>query len=63
LDYVKIGPFKIVIKILEVIYRLNLLMKMKIYLVQYIVMLEPVYKDLKLLVYKINIYKGQEEDK
>ena len=38
-------------------------MKMKIYLVQYIVMLEPVYKDLKLLVYKINIYKGQEEDK
>jgi len=33
LDYVKIGPFKIIEKILEVIYRLNLLAKMKIYLV------------------------------
>jgi len=33
LDYVKIGPFKIVVKILEVIYRLDLLVKMKIYLV------------------------------
>jgi len=33
LDYVKIGPFKIVAKILEVIYRLNLPVKMKIYLV------------------------------
>jgi len=31
LDYVKIGPFKIVVKILEVIYRLNLLAKIKIY--------------------------------
>jgi len=33
LDYVKIGLFKIAIKILEVIYRLNLLAKIKIYLV------------------------------
>jgi len=33
LDYIKIGLFKIVVKILEVIYRLNLLVKMKIYLV------------------------------
>jgi len=33
LDYVKIGLFKIVEKILEVIYRLNLLVKIKIYLV------------------------------
>jgi len=31
LDYVKIGLFKIVEKISEVMYRLNLLMKMKIY--------------------------------
>jgi len=31
LDYVKIGLFKIVVKILEVIYRLNLLIKIKIY--------------------------------
>jgi len=33
LDYVKIGPFKITAKILEVMYRLNLPAKMKIYLV------------------------------
>jgi len=33
LDYIKIGLFKIVIKISEVIYRLNLLIKIKIYLV------------------------------
>jgi len=46
LDYIKIRLFKIVAKILEVIYRLNLLVKMKIYLVQYIIMLEPAYRDL-----------------
>jgi len=33
LDYVKIGLFKITVKILEVIYRLDLLVKIKIYLV------------------------------
>jgi len=33
LDYIKIGLFKIVEKILEVMYRLNLPAKMKIYLV------------------------------
>jgi len=63
LDYVKIGLFKIVEKISEVIYRLNLLIKMKIYPTQYIVMLEPAHKDLALLVYKEDTYKGQEEDK
>ena len=31
LDYVKLGLFKIVVKILEVMYRLNLLAKIKIY--------------------------------
>jgi len=46
LDYIKIKLFKIVVKILEIIYRLNLLVKIKIYLVQYIIMLELVYKDL-----------------
>jgi len=58
LDYVKIGPFKIAVKILEVIYRLNLLIKIKIYLVQYIIMLELVYKDLALLAYKEDTYRG-----
>jgi len=58
LDYIKIGLFKIVIKILEVIYRVNLLIKMKIYLIQYIIILELVYKNLAPLVYKEDIYKG-----
>jgi len=39
-------------------YRLDLLAKMKIYLVQYIVMLELAHKDLVLLVYKEDTYKG-----
>jgi len=63
LDYVKIGLFKIIEKISEVTYRLNLLVKMKIYPVQYIVMLELAHRDLVLLVYKEDTYRGQEEDK
>jgi len=46
LDHIKIGPFKIIVKNLEVMYRLNLPAKMKIYLVQYIIMLKLAYKDL-----------------
>jgi len=63
LDYVKIGLFKIAEKILEVIYKLDLLVKIKIYLVQHIIILEPICGDLVPLVYKEDIYKGQEEDK
>ena len=44
-------------------YKLSLLAKMKIYPIQYIAMLELVYGDIKLLVYKVDIYRGQEEDK
>jgi len=62
LNYVKIGLFKIAEKILEVIYKLDLLIKMKIYLIQYIIMLELAYRDLALLVYKENTYRGQEEN-
>jgi len=58
LNHVKIKLFKIVVKILEIIYRLNLLIKIKIYLVQHVIILKPIYKDLKPLVYKVNIYKG-----
>jgi len=36
---------------------------MKIYLVQHIAMLKPVHGDIKPLVYKIETYRGQEEDK
>jgi len=46
LNYVKIGLFKIVAKISEVIYRLDLLAKMKIYLVQHIVILELAHRNL-----------------
>ena len=46
------GPFKIINKVIEVLYRLNLLLKIKIHLVYYIAILEPVYGNYKLLVYK-----------
>ena len=57
------GPFKIINKVIEVIYWLNLLLKIKIYLVYYIAMLELVYKNYKPLVYKQDMYKGYKEDK
>jgi len=63
LDHIKIKLFKIAEKISEIIYRLNLLAKIKIYPVQYIMILEPVYRDLVLLIYKEDIYRGQKEDK
>jgi len=44
-------------------YRFNLLAKIKIYLIQYIIILKLVYKDLELLIYKADTYKGQEENK
>ena len=46
------GLFKIISKVTEVLYRLNLLLKMKIHLVYYIVILEPVYGNHEPLVYK-----------
>jgi len=58
LDYIKIGLFKIAEKISEVIYKLDLPAKMKIYLVQYIAMLEPAHRDLAPLVYKEDTYRG-----
>ena len=63
MDYVKLRPYKIKEKLLEVIYRLDLLAKMKIYLVQYIAMLKPATGEIEPLVYKIEMYRGQEEDK
>ena len=48
---------------MEVLYRLDLLLKIKIYLVYYITMLEPVHKNHELLIYKQDIYKGYKEDK
>ena len=57
------GPFKIINKVTEVIYRLDLLLKIKIYPVYYISILEPVYRNHKPLVYKQDTYKGHIEDK
>ena len=52
LDYVKMGLFKIISKVTEVLYKLDLLLKMKIHPVHYIAMLEPVHGNHKLLVYE-----------
>ena len=57
------GLFKIISKVMEVLYRLDLLLKMKIYLVYYIAMLKPAHKNHELLVYKQDTYKGYKEDK
>ena len=58
LNYIKLGLFKIAAKILEIIYRLDLLAKMKIYLVQYIVMLELVHGNIEPLAYETDTYRG-----
>ena len=57
------GLFKIISKVMEVLYRLDLLLKIKIYLVYYIAILELVYGNYKLLIYKQDMYKGYKEDK
>ena len=56
------GPFKIINKVMEVLYRLDLLLKIKIYLVYYIAILKPVHGNHKLLVYEQDTYKGRKED-
>ena len=55
--------FKIISKVIKVIYKLNLLLKIKIHLVYYIAMLKPVYRDAKPLLYKEETYKRKEENK
>ena len=54
--------FKVINKVMEVIYRLNLPLKIKIHLVYYIAMLKLVYRNHELLVYEQDTYKRQEED-
>ena len=46
------GPFKIINKIMEVLYKLDLLLKIKIHSVYYITILELVYRNYEPLVYK-----------
>ena len=57
------GLFKIINKVIKVIYKLDLLLKIKIHLVYYIAILELVYRNYKPLIYKQDMYKGREEDK
>jgi hypothetical protein len=57
------GLFKIINKIIEVIYRLNLLLKIKIHLVHHIAILELVHRNYEPLIYKQDTYKGCKEDK
>ena len=46
------GLFKIINKVIKISYRLDLLLKINIHLVYYIVILKLVYRDYKALVYK-----------
>ena len=46
------GLFKVINKVIEINYRLDLLLKIKIYLVHYIAMLKLVYENYKPLIYK-----------
>ena len=46
------GLFKIINKVIEVSYRLDLPLKIIIHPVYYIAMLEPVYKNHKSLIYE-----------
>ena len=57
------GLFKIINKVIEVLYRLDLLLKTKIHPVYYITILELVYGNYKPLVYKQDTYKGRKENK
>ena len=57
------GLFKIINKVIEVLYRLDLLLKMKIHSVYYIAILKPAYRNHELLVYEQDMYKGYKEDK
>ena len=63
LNYVKLKLFEIKKKIIEINYKLDLLVKIKIYPVQYIAILKLVYRKYKPLIYKVNTYKGKKEDK
>ena len=47
---IRIGLFKIINKIIKVMYWLNLLLKIKIHLIYYIIILKLVYKDYKIFI-------------
>ena len=57
------GPFKIISKVTEVLYRLDLLLKIKIHSVYYIAMLKPAHGNHKPLIYKQDTYKRHKKNK
>src|SRR6266571_5163353 len=59
LDHVKLGLFKFLKKVIKVTFKLNLLLRIKFYLMQYIFILKTGHRNLKRLVYKFKTYKGQ----
>jgi len=63
LNHIKLKLFKITTKVSNFIYKLDLPAKIKIYPIQYIAMLEPAHKNIEFLLYKIETYKGQKENK
>ena len=56
------GLFKVKRKIIEINYKLDLLVKIKIHPVQHIAILELVYREYEPLIYKVDIYRGREKD-
>ena len=52
LDHIKLRLFKILKKVIKIIFKLDLLARIKIYLIQYILMLELAQGNIKPLVYK-----------
>ena len=52
LNYIKIKLFKIINKVIKISYKLDLLLKIKIYLVYHIAILKLVYRNHKPLSYK-----------
>ena len=63
LNHIKLKLFRISAKISNLIYKLDLSVKMKIYLVQHIAILKPAHRSVEPPVYKMETYRGQEEDK
>ena len=63
MDYIKLKLFIIKEKISNLIYKLDLPVKMKIYPVQHVTMLKPAHGNVKPLLYKMETYKSQKENK
>ena len=63
MDHIKLGLFRILAKVLDLIYKLDLPIKMKIYLVQHIIILKPAHRDIEPPLYKMETYRSQKENK